>query len=291
MGRRRALLSLATGTGKTFIAFNFTHKLLATGYARRVLFIADRISLRDQAYNEFGGFGDRRGVVNGPDVPLARDVHFGIYQTLYADAPGGGKVYERYPRDYFDVVIIDECHRSGYGDWGAILDYFDGAFHLGMTATPKQDDSVDTYAYFASENKDAEGVPRPIYEYSLGRGIDDGFLATYKVLKVRTSVDEGLVIQDEVERGAELIVPEGTTAAGRVRDARVRAGHRRAGPNQGCCASISRACCAPTARWIRPSSSASRWSTLTWCAARCRTCWGSETGKNLVRRPHRQRGA
>jgi type I restriction enzyme R subunit len=211
MGRRRALLSLATGTGKTFIAFNFAHKLLATGYAQRILFIADRISLRDQAYNEFGGFGDRRGVVNGPNVPLARDVHFGMYQTLYADAPGGGKVYERYPRDYFDVVIIDECHRSGYGDWGAILDYFEGAFHLGMTATPKQDDSVDTYAYFASENKDAEGVPRPIYEYSLGRGIDDGFLATYKVLKVRTSVDEGLVIKEEVERGAELIVPEGTT--------------------------------------------------------------------------------
>ncbi|MGZ4432750.1 MAG: DEAD/DEAH box helicase family protein [Trebonia sp.] len=167
IGHHRALLSLATGTGKTFIAFNFAYKLLATGYARRILFIADRISLRDQAYNEFGGFGERRGVVNGPDVPLARDVHFGMYQTLYADAPGGGKVYERYPQDYFDVVIIDECHRSGYGDWGVILDYFEGAFHLGMTATPKQDDSIDTYAYFASENKDEDGVPRPIFEYSL----------------------------------------------------------------------------------------------------------------------------
>lgn len=211
MGHRRALLSLATGTGKTFIAFNIAYKLLAAGYARRILFIADRISLRDQAYNEFGGFGDRRGVISGPDVPLARDVHFGIYQTLYADAQGGGKVYERYPEDYFDVVIIDECHRSGYGDWGAILNYFKGAFHLGMTATPKQDDSIDTYAYFASENKDGDGVPRPVYEYSLGRGIDDGYLATFKVLKVTTSVDEGLVIREEVERGAELIVPEGTT--------------------------------------------------------------------------------
>ncbi|MEW2129023.1 DEAD/DEAH box helicase family protein [Streptomyces sp. NPDC005435] len=211
MGRRHALLSLATGTGKTFIAFNFAYKLLASGYARRILFIADRVSLRDQAYNEFGGLGERRGVVSGPDVPLARDVHFAIYQTLYADAPGGGKVFERYPKDYFDVVIVDECHRSGYGDWGAILEYFSDAFHLGMTATPKQDDSIDTYAFFAGENLDEGGIPRPVFEYSLGRGIDDGYLATYKVLRVKTTVDESLVIQDEVERGAELIVPEGTT--------------------------------------------------------------------------------
>ncbi|MCX4568209.1 DEAD/DEAH box helicase family protein [Streptomyces viridodiastaticus] len=210
-GRRRALLSLATGTGKTFIAFNFAYKLLATGYARRILFIADRVSLRDQAYNEFGGLGERRGVVSGPEVPLARDVHFAIYQTLYADAPGGGKVFERYPKGYFDVVIVDECHRSGYGDWGAILEYFSDAFHLGMTATPKQDDSIDTYAFFAGENLDEDGIPRPIFEYSLGRGIDDGYLATYKVLRVKTTVDESLVIQEEVERGAELIVPEGTT--------------------------------------------------------------------------------
>lgn len=211
LGRRRALLSLATGTGKTFIAFNFVHKLLSSQYARRVLFIADRVSLRDQAYNEFGGLGDRRGVVTGGAVPLERDVHFAIYQSLYADAVGGGRVYEQYPPDFFDVVIIDECHRSGYGDWSAILEHFQGAFHLGMTATPKQSDSVDTYAHFASENLDAEGQPRPIFEYSLGRGIDDGFLATYKVMKISTSVDEGLVIRDEIERGAELIVPEGAT--------------------------------------------------------------------------------
>jgi type I restriction enzyme R subunit len=211
MMRHRALLSLATGTGKTFIAFNFTYKLLATEYVKRILFIADRVNLRDQAYNEFGGLGDRRAVVSGYEVPLARDVHFAIYQSLYADAPGGGKVYERYPKDYFDVVIIDECHRSGYGDWGAILEYFAEAFHLGMTATPKQDDSIDTYAHFASENKDDDGFPRPVYEYSMGRGIDDGYLATYKVTKVKTSIDEGLVIEEEVERGAELIVPEGTT--------------------------------------------------------------------------------
>ncbi|GCE76004.1 hypothetical protein CBZ_10600 [Cellulomonas biazotea] len=212
VGHNRTLLSLATGTGKTFIAFNIVHKLLASGYFKRALFIADRITLRDQAYNEFGGLGDRRGVVVNGEVPLQRDVHFAIYQSLYAETASGGRVFEGYPRDYFDLVVIDECHRSGYGDWGAILEHFSGAFHLGMTATPKQDDSIDTYAFFASENLGEDGQPRPIYEYSLGSGIDDGFLATYKVTRVKTSVDEGLVIHDALERGAELIVPEGTTA-------------------------------------------------------------------------------
>ncbi len=210
-GKQRALLSLATGTGKTFIAFNIVHKVTASGYVKRVLFIADRVSLRDQAYNEFGGLGDRRGVIANGNVPLQRDVHFGIYQSLFAMTANGTRVYEQYPRDYFDLVVVDECHRSGYGDWGAILEHFDAAFHLGMTATPKQDDSVDTYAFFAAENLDDNGQPRAVYEYSLGRGIDDGFLATYKVLQVKTSIDDGLVINDAVERGAELFVPEGTS--------------------------------------------------------------------------------
>lgn len=211
-GNARALLSLATGTGKTFIAFNIVWKLLQSGYVKRVLFIADRINLRDQAYNEFGGLGERRGVVMGGQIPTSRDVHFAIYQSLFAEVEGGGRLYEQYPADFFDLVVIDECHRSGYGDWGAILDHFHSAFHLGMTATPKQDDSIDTYAFFASENLDADGQPQPIYSYSLGRGIDDGYLATYKVHRVRTNIDEALVIVDEVEQGAELIVPEGTTA-------------------------------------------------------------------------------
>ncbi|PWW53086.1 type I restriction enzyme R subunit [Actinokineospora spheciospongiae] len=211
MGRHRALLSLATGTGKTFIAFNIAYKLLMSGYLKRVLFIADRVSLRDQAYNEFGGLGDRRGVVTSGHVPLEREIHFAIYQSLYARTADGNRVFEQYPREYFDLVVVDECHRSGYGDWGAILEHFNSAFHLGMTATPKQDDSIDTYAFFASENADENGQPRPVYEYSLGRGIDDGFLATYKVLRVSTSVDAGIVINDEVERGAELLVPEGAT--------------------------------------------------------------------------------
>ena len=188
-GHRRCLLTLATGTGKTFIAFSVVWKLLSSGYAKKVLFLADRVSLRDQAYNEFWPLGERRAVVgNADDVPLQRDVHFAIYQGLWAEHESG-RVFERYPRDFFDLVIVDECHRSGYGDWGAILQHFDSAFHLGLTATPKRDDSIDTYAFFGSETPDAEGRPGAAYEYSLGRGMDDGFLATYKVIQVETNVD------------------------------------------------------------------------------------------------------
>ncbi|MBN1815674.1 MAG: carboxypeptidase regulatory-like domain-containing protein, partial [Anaerolineae bacterium] len=120
---------------------------------------------------------------------------------------------------FFDLVIIDECHRSGFGTWREILDHFETAIHLGMTATPKQDESVDTYDYFCREEPevfvDAEDPTQgtwhpPAYQYSLGQGIEDGFLATYKVHKVRTTVDrEGLRVQDALVQGAEIYVPEG----------------------------------------------------------------------------------
>lgn len=209
-GQHRALLSLATGTGKTYIAFNIAWKLLQSGFSKKILFLADRVSLRDQAFNEFGPFEGARGVAAGPWPPLARDIHFGIYQGLYVEGDDGKRLYERYPKDYFDVVIIDECHRSGYGDWQVILEHFSSAFHLGMTATPKRTDNIDTYAYFAAENLGSDGQPEPVYEYSLGRGIDDGFLATYRVRRVRTNLDrDGLRVEEEVEQGADLIAPEG----------------------------------------------------------------------------------
>lgn len=208
-GKHRALLSLATGTGKTFIAFNLCWKLIQSGYAKKVLFLADRVALRDQAYNEFAPFGAARAVVGGGKAPLDYDLHFGIYQGLYAPHPQGGRLFERYPTEYFDVVVIDEAHRSGYGDWGTILDYFGSAFHLGMTATPKRTDSIDTYEFFASENRDEDDQAQPAFEYSLGRGIEDGYLATYRVRQVVTNLDqEGLHIDEEVDRGAELLVPE-----------------------------------------------------------------------------------
>ena len=210
-GKHRALLSLATGTGKTFIAFNLCWKLNKSGYVKKVLFLADRVSLRDQAFNEFGGFGNARGIVGGGTVPSSRDLHFGIYQSLYALHADGDRLYERYPADYFDLIIIDECHRSGYGDWRSILDHFAPAFHLGLTATPKRTDSIDTYEFFASENRDGAGQPQPAFQYSLGRGIEDGYLATYRVRQIVSNLDrDGLHIQEEIERGAELIVPEDT---------------------------------------------------------------------------------
>jgi type I restriction enzyme R subunit len=218
-GRHRALLSLATGTGKTLIAYNVIGKLLASGYYHRALFLADRVSLRNQAYNEFAGLGYARGIVDGPDLPLQHTVHFAIYQGLFAQSVTGRRVFEDYPRDFFDIVVIDECHRSGYGDWAEILDYFSSAFHLGLTATPKRTDSIDTYETFAGENLDATGSPLPAYEYSLGQGIDDGFLATYRVHRIETNIDKaGLLIGQELARGAELIVPEGAN----IRDAYVQ---------------------------------------------------------------------
>ena len=209
-GKSRALLALATGTGKTFLTFNLCWKVRKSGYATKILFLADRKNLRDQAFNEFGPFGDARAVVGGSDPPLDHDIHFGIYQGLFAVRPDGHRLYELYPKDYFDLVIVDECHRSGYGDWRAILEHFDSAFHLGMTATPKRTDSIDTYEFFASENRDADGDPQPAFQYSLGRGIDDGYLATYRVHQVVTNLDkEGLHIDEELDRGADLFVADG----------------------------------------------------------------------------------
>ncbi|EMY32994.1 EcoEI R domain-containing protein [Arthrobacter crystallopoietes BAB-32] len=210
-GHKRGLLSLATGTGKTRIGHTLAWKLRKSGYAEKILFLVDRLSLLNQAYNDFAAHGEARGIVASGSIPLSRDIHFATYQTLYT-ATEGVRTFERYPRDYFDLVIVDECHRSGYGDWGGVLQHFNGAFHLGLTATPKRADSIDTYEFFAAENRDAKGEPQPLYEYSLGQGIDDGFLATYQVLRVRSDVDaNGLRVSEEVARGADLFVPEEAT--------------------------------------------------------------------------------
>jgi type I restriction enzyme R subunit len=130
----------------------------------------------------------------------------------------GKRLFESFPPTFFDLVIIDECHRSGFGTWRDILDYFSAANHLGMTATPKQDKSIDTYAYFCAEEPQVAIDPThpehgswrpPAYQYSLDQGFEDGFLATYKVHRVRTTVDaRGLYLQDAMEHGAEIFVPE-----------------------------------------------------------------------------------
>lgn len=229
-GQKRVLLTMATGTGKTFVAFQVVWKLIKSGWLQRlhperpgrVLFLADRVVLRDQAYNTFAPFADGtsepRFKIEGHPPNLTRDLYFGIYQTLWGQDERGKRLFEKFPPDFFDLVIIDECHRSGFGTWREILDHFGTAIQLGMTATPKQDENIDTYAYFCAEEPEVAVDPEhpergtwrpPAYQYSLGRGIEDGFLATYKVHRVRTTVDAtGLHLEDAIEQGAEVFVPE-----------------------------------------------------------------------------------
>jgi len=229
-GRRRVLLAMATGTGKTFVAFQIVWKLIRSRWLQRVhperpgrvLFLADRVVLRDQAYNTFAPFADGtsepRLKIEGHPPNLNRDLYFGIYQTLWSPDEEGRRLFEGFPRDFFDLVVIDECHRSGFGTWREILEHFGSAIHLGMTATPKQDENIDTYAYFCAEEPEVTIDPEspesgtwrpPAYQYSFGRGIEDGFLATYKVHRVRTTIDKtGVQLQEAMEQGAEVFIPE-----------------------------------------------------------------------------------
>ncbi|MFN8439652.1 MAG: DEAD/DEAH box helicase family protein [Caldilineaceae bacterium] len=235
-GQKRILLTLATGTGKTFIAFQIAWKLIRSGWLRhqgeerpgRILFLADRVVLRDQAYNAFSPFADassdpRFNLDGERRLSLNFNLYFAIYHNLWS-VENRKRVFEKFPPNFFDLIIIDEAHRSGFGTWKEILNHFTSAIHLGMTATPKQDENIDTYAYFCQEEPEkpvdtedpSKGAYKPpAYHYSLGQGIDDGFLATYKIHRIRTNIDKkGLHIQEELERGAELFIPEGA----KVRD-------------------------------------------------------------------------
>ena len=217
-GQERILLTLATGTGKTAIAFQIAWKLFQTrwnlqrdGNRRpRILFLADRNILADQAYNSFSAFPDDALVRIKPDeikkkgkVPTNGSIFFTIFQTFMSgtDAEGNPAPYfGEYPADYFDFIIIDECHRGGANDesnWRGILDYFSPAVQLGLTATPKRKDNVDTYRYFGE----------PVYIYSLKEGINDGFLTPFKVKRIKTTLDDyrytsdDTIVEGEIEEG------------------------------------------------------------------------------------------
>ncbi|MGR2875241.1 EcoAI/FtnUII family type I restriction enzme subunit R [Vibrio vulnificus] len=203
-GKPRVLLTLATGTGKTFIAFQIVHKLFQSRWNKetpgsrrpRILFLADRNILADQAINTFNPYEKDLIKINGEEVrkrggvvPTNAHIFFAIYQAI-AERENIEGYYKEYPSDFFDLVMIDECHRGSAnetGSWRAILDHFGSAVHVGLTATPKREANVDTYDYFGT----------PAFEYSLKDGINDGFLTPYRVKRVRTNLDELVLTKDD----------------------------------------------------------------------------------------------
>jgi type I restriction enzyme R subunit len=202
--KQRILLTLATGTGKTYIAFQIAWKLFKSRWnlsrdgkrTPRILFLADRNILANQAYNAFGAFNEDALVRINPaqiskrgEVPMNGSIFFTIFQT-FMSGPEGKPYFGDYPQDFFDFVIIDECHRGGSNDessWREILEYFKPAIHLGLTATPKRADNVDTYNYFG----------QPIYTYSLKEGIQDGFLTPFKVKRIQSTIDDYTYTPDD----------------------------------------------------------------------------------------------
>jgi type I restriction enzyme R subunit len=188
-GQQRLLLTMATGTGKTAVAFQICWKLWSARWNRtgeyrrpRILYLADRNILVDQPKDGiFAVFGDARYKIESGEVVHSREMYFAIYQALAEDERREG-LFKAFSPDFFDLIIVDECHRGSARDdssWRVILDYFKPAIKLGMTATPLRDDNRDTYLYFGN----------PLYEYSLRQGIDDGFLAPYRVHRIVTEWD------------------------------------------------------------------------------------------------------
>jgi len=212
--KNRILLTLATGTGKTVIAFEIAWKLF---YSRwnlkkdgkrqpRILFLTDRNFLANQAFNTFSAFPEDALVRIKPNqikktgkVPKNGSIFFTIFQT-FMSGKDNTPYFGQYPKDYFDLIIIDECHRGGAndeGNWRAIMEYFSPAFQIGLTATPKRKENADTYKYFG----------KPLYVYSLKEGINDGFLTPFKVRRIKTTMDDYVytsddeIIEGEVEEG------------------------------------------------------------------------------------------
>lgn len=224
-GQERILLTLATGTGKTAIAFQIAWKLFQgrwnlkrDGSRRpRILFLADRNILANQAYNAFSAFPEDALIRIRPNeirrngnVPTNGSIFFTIFQTFMSGTDAEGKpapYFGAYPPDYFDFIVIDECHRGGANDesnWRGILEYFAPAVQLGLTATPKKEQNINTYKYFGE----------PVYVYSLKEGINDGFLTPFKVKRIKTTLDDYIytsddqIIEGEIEEGKLYTEPD-----------------------------------------------------------------------------------
>jgi type I restriction enzyme R subunit len=224
-GKQRILLTLATGTGKTAIAFQIAWKLFHSRWnlkrdgqrLPRILFLADRNILANQAFNAFSAFPedalvrvDPKSVRKKGSVPKNGSIFFTIFQTFMTGKGESGlpaPYFGEYPPDFFDFIIIDECHRGGANDesnWRDIMDYFKPAVQLGLTATPRTDKNVNTYKYFGE----------PVYVYSLKQGINDGYLTPFRVKQIQTTLDEYVytsddkVIEGEVEEGKRYLEPD-----------------------------------------------------------------------------------
>lgn len=220
-GKDRLLLTMATGTGKTATTFHICWKLFKAKWnlrrdgerSPRILFLADRNILADQAFNAFNAFDEDalvritpREIKKKGSVPKNASIFFTIFQT-FMSGPDNSPYFGEYPEDFFDFIVIDECHRGGANDessWRAIMEHFSPAVQLGLTATPKRDVNVDTYKYFGE----------PIYTYSLKDGINDGFLTPFRVKEISTTGDsyrytpDDVVIEGEIDEGKEYTQEE-----------------------------------------------------------------------------------
>ena len=203
-GQSRILLTMATGTGKTYTAFQIIHRLWKSGTKKRILFLADRNALIDQTKRgDFRHFKNKMTVVKHKQIDKSYEIYLALYQGL-TDYNEDKDAYREFSPEFFDLIVIDECHRGSAAEdsaWREILNYFNSATHIGLTATPKETETVSSTEYFGE----------PLYTYSLKQGIQDGFLAPYKVLRVGLNVDlegwrpelgktdkQGLLVEDRI---------------------------------------------------------------------------------------------
>lgn len=173
---------MATGTGKTYTAFQIAHRLWKAKKAKRILFLADRNSLIDQTQRgDFKNFRDKMTIVKNREVDKSYEIYLAIYQGL-TGTEEEQNIFKQFSRDFFDLIVVDECHRGSAREdsaWREVLEYFGSAAQIGLTATPKEDKVTSNSEYFGD----------PIYTYTLKQGIDDGFLAPYQVVRVGINVD------------------------------------------------------------------------------------------------------
>ena len=181
-GQNRVLLVMATGTGKTYTAFQIIHRLWKNRAKKRILFLADRTALIDQTRRgDFKHFKDKMTVVKHRQIDKSFEIYLALYQGL-SGTDDAANVYKQFSRDFFDLIVIDECHRGSAKEdssWREILKYFQNATHIGLTATPKETETASNLEYFGE----------PVYTYTLRQGIDDGFLAPYRVLRIGLNID------------------------------------------------------------------------------------------------------